>query len=178
MLRRKLLYSKVYSSFFVGKAVGALRLVGSGPAPPNEGRHWRRSVEHPQTDLSRLSKHEGGAGCSSPRGPLEGCLVRAQRRETQHVFGPVCCVSYQNYSENELSRSGDEMRGGRERALAAAATAAGVAAGLEPHTVATMGTCVFTSTLSGCISISFSGVRKVTIGFKRATLNNNFCRNN
>lgn len=136
------------------------------PAPSDARRDWRGPVEHPQTDLSRLSKHEGGAGCSSPRGPLEGCLVRAQRRETQHVFGLVCRVSFQNYSESELSRQGDEVRGGRECALSAATVTAGILVGLEPYIVATMGTCIFTSTLSSGFSIRFSWVSIVRLRSK------------
>lgn len=63
-------------------------MVGTGSTHWNSVPYWQ-GFEHPQTKLSRLSRHEGGAGCSSPRGPLEGCLVRARRRETQHVLTQV-----------------------------------------------------------------------------------------
>lgn len=100
----------------------------------------------------------GRCGVFFTRGPLEGCLVRSQRRETQHVFTRVFRDNFQDYSEGEFSRSGDEVRGGRECAIATAATAAGIVASLESHTVAAMGTSFLTGSLPGGFSLRFPWV--------------------
>lgn len=57
-------------------------------------------------------------------------------------------MSRQDYPEGEFSRAGDEVRGGRGRAFAAAA-AAGVAAGVEPHPAAAVGPGVPAGALPG-----------------------------
>lgn len=81
----------------------------------------------------------------------------AVSRDAARVHAGVS-VSFQDYSEGEFSRAGDEVRGGRERALAAAAAAAGLAAGLEPHLAPAMGTGLLAGSLSGGLPICFPRV--------------------
>lgn len=73
----------------------------------------------------------------TPRATRGSFSVDAASRGAARV--PRVSVSRQDYPEGEFSRSGDEVRGGRERAVAAAAAAAGVAAGVEPHPAAAVG---------------------------------------
>lgn len=78
-----------------------------------------------------------------------------------------CFDSCQDYSEGEFSRSGDEVRGRRERAVAAAAAAAGVAASVEPHPAAAVGPGLPAGALPGGFSIRFPRVRRKSLFFNK-----------
>lgn len=106
----KLLYSKCILQFFRWEGFGCASIGGSGSRPARGAAPLAvgSSTLDASPGLSRLSRHEGGAGCASPRAPLEGCLVRTQRRRAQHVLRGWF-DSYQDYSEGEFSRSGDEV---------------------------------------------------------------------
>lgn len=82
--------------------------------------------------------------------------MQPRRRKAQHVSARVC-PSRQDYPEGELSRSGDEVRGGRD-AVAAAAATAGLAARLEPHPAAAVGARVPAGALPGGFPLRFSRV--------------------
>lgn len=82
----------MYTPVFLSGRLLALRHWSVGAPPIRRraaigGGQW--STLECSPELSRLSRYEGGAGCSSPRGPLEGCLVQARRPEAQHVFAAV-----------------------------------------------------------------------------------------
>lgn len=88
--------------------------------------------------------------------------MRSQRLRAQHV-SRGCFDSRQDYSEGEFSRSGDEVRGRVERAVAAAAAAAGLAAGLEPYPAAAVGPGLPAGALPGGLPLCVSRVRAITV---------------